>query len=673
MKSWIISAILIFGIGFFSIAVAEDGKLSGEVSATGTLTSVSGNKAKLKEYLDIQSGVYGNIKLKYDSEKYYTDFNARDMGYNTQHYNVEGGKYGDFKLNINYNEIPHNFTYDARSFYSGIGSSNLTYPTQPPSTNTGIWNTFDYSTKRKSLGAGFKLDAVKPFFFDVSAASEEKTGIYPLGAAGTTAGGIAIELPAPINYRTDSVKLAAGYARNPLYFSLGYFYSNFTSNNLNLNYRNPATANTASATDTSTMAPENRYYKVNLTGGIRLPLNSKLDINLATASAKSNGSLLSSYVANVAGGLTGITLSSPTFNGQVDARNLAMSLTSKPFLSIDTKLFLKYDERQNKSDQITTTVGTSTLINSLFDYRKVKFGVELGFRLPAKFYLNASYSHGTIDRLRDDIPKNRDDRYGAELRWTGLDFMTARVGYERLERWAEFNPTTTTDIRPFDAAGKNMGTYKTSLDFFPTENLNFSLGYKHKETNYQDTIIGLTGDRRDEFSVDADYLIVKRVKLFGFFDYERIQQNQAQRPADRWTAAQKDESYSFSIGTDIFIIPEKLTLRLQHSYLESNGSIDYTYFNLPGGRTQDNIDLSNWDSYQLRYYLVKLTYNATKTLSIATGYAYEKYSYSDAQYDGYRYVPTNTSGTTILAYLTGAYRDPSYESHTGFITFSYRF
>jgi MtrB/PioB family decaheme-associated outer membrane protein len=698
MKKWIISAILMFGIGFFSIAVAEDEKLSGEISATGTLTSVSGNKAKFNEYQDIQSGVYGDIKLRYDSEKYYTDFNARDMGYNTQRYNIEGGKWGDFKFDLNYDETPHNITYDAKTFYSGAGSSNLTYPIHPPSTNTNTWSNFDYSTKRKDFSGGFKLDTLKPFFFDVSAASEQKTGIYPIGAAGTTPGGISIELPAPVDYRTDSLNIAAGYILNPLRLSLAYIYSSFSNGNHNLNFRNPATANTASATDTFTMPPDNNYYKVNLTGSLKLPSNSKFDMKLATASAKSDGTLLTSYVADVAGGLRNIALSKSTFYGQVDTRNLAMSLTSKPFSFLDGRLFLKYDERQNKSDQISITDATqspSTFTNALFDYRKVKFGAELGFRLPAKFYLNTNYNHGTIDRMRDDIPKNRDDLYGVELRWTGLDFMAALVGYERLERRAEFNTPNggTSDIeyfiRRFDAAGKYMDTYKTSLDFFPMENLNFSLGYKHKETNYPDTILGLTGDRRDEVSVDADYLIRKRVKLFGFFDYERIQQNQFQRQTTstvdptlpptttsfNWTASQKDESYSFTIGTDIFIIPEKLTLRLQHSYLESNGSVDYTYLlggnPLPAGRTQDNIDIANWDSYQLRYYLVKLTYNATKTLSIAVGYAYEKYSYSDAQIDGYLYVPATT--TTNGAYLTGAYKDPSYESHTGFITLSYRF
>lgn len=679
---------LLFSVGTQSaVTAAEDGQVSGEVSATGTLTSVSGNKAKFNEYGDVKDGIYGDIRLKYDSEKYYTDFNAHDIGYDTQRYQIEGGKWGDFKFNLNYDEIPHNITEDAKTFYSGAGSHNLRYST-PPGRDTSNWNTFDYSTKRKNSGAGFKLDVLKPFFFDVSAAREEKTGTYPLGVAGTTPGGIAIELPAPISYTTDSIKLAAGYSRNPLYLSFGYFYSNFSNDNTRLHFRNP---NAGGAEDTTTLPPENQYYKINLTGGIRLPLNSKLDINLATARAKSDGSLLSSYFENTTGTPTRIRLSDQTFNGKIDTQNLGMSLTSKPLSFIDTRLFLKYDERENKSDKITVTDVTNdpvTFSNDLFDYRKVKFGAELGFRLPAKFYLNTNYSHGKIDRMRDDIPKNWDDLYGVELRWTGLDFMTARVGYERLNRRAEFNVPEggSSDIeyfiRRFDAAPKHTNSYKINMDFFPTEDLNFSLGYRHRKTDYTDTTYGLTGEKRDEFTIDADYLIRKRVKIFGSFDYERIRIDQDQlqtntfpttSPSYNWSASQKDDSYGFTIGSEVFIIPEKLTLLLQYSYLKSDGSVDYTYEDsLPAGRTQDNIDLADWDSYRLKYYLVKLTYNATKAWSVAVGYAYEKYTYSDVQYSGYTYVPGGGNDTNS-AYLTGAYKDPSYKYHTGFVTLSYRF
>lgn len=691
-------SVFLFGLVSLSPAFAQEqeDKFSGEISAQGTLTHINGDKAKFNEYGDIRDGLYGDVKIKYDDNKYYVDFYSRDMFYDTQRYNLEGGKWGAFKFNINYNEIPHNFTYDAQTLYSGAGTANLTYPTHPPSTNTGAWNTFDYSTKRKNSGAGFKFDVLKPFFLDFSAAIDERAGIYPIGAAGTSPGGIAIELPAPIDYRTDSINLLAGYVRNPLYISLGYFYSNFTNSNTDLYFRNPATNNTASVTDTYSMPPDNHYYKVNLKGALKLPLNSKFNVDLAMASAKSDALLSNSYVGDVAGGLRSITLSTPFFNGQVDTNNIATSVTSRPLSFLDAKLFLKYDDRQNKSDVITITDATqtpATFTNTPFNYRRVKYGTELGFQLPAKFYFLTAYNHSTISREREDIPDNRDDLFSAELRWKGADFLAARIGYERLDRRAEFQPPAATSIetfiRRFDAAGKSRDTYKASLDFFPTDNFSISLSYKHRETNYPDTILGLTGDKGDEFLIDVDYLINKRIRLFGSFDYERIRQDQFQRQTTgavdpslpptptnfNWTAAQKDENYSYSAGAEIFIIPEKLTLLLQYSYLQADGSVDYAYLlganPLPAGKTQDNIDLSNWNGYKLSYFLIRLSYNVTKSLSVAAGYVYEKYDYNDAQYDGYQYVPavTGTNG----AYLTGAYNNASYESHVGFVTLSYRF
>jgi hypothetical protein len=444
------------------------------------------------------------------------------------------------------------------------------------------------------------------------------------------------------------------------------------------------------------MPPDNQYYKINLKGALKLPLNSKFNIDLATADAKSDALLRNSYVSDVAGGLTNIALSTPFFNGEVITNNIATSVTSKPLSFLDAKLFLKYDDRGNKSDVITITDATqtpATFTNTMFNYRRVKYGTELGFQLPANFYFLGTYNHSTISREREDIPDNRDDLFSTELRWKGFDFLAARIGYERLDRRAEFQITDPTNIqtfiRCFDAAGKTRDTYKASLDLFPTDNFSISLSYKHRETNYPDTILGLTGDRGDEFLIDVDYLINKRIRLFGSFDYEYIRLDQFQRQtagavdpslpptptAFNWTATQKSENYSYTVGAEIFIIPEKLTLLLQFSYLQADGSVDYTYLlganPLPAGRTQDNIDLSNWDGYKLSYFCIKLSYNVTKALSVAAGYVYEKYDYNDAQYDGYQYVPATTG--TNGAYLTGAYNNPSYESHVGFVTLSYRF
>jgi len=230
-----------------------------------------------------------------------------------------------------------------------------------------------------------------------------------------------------------------------------------------------------------------------------------------------------------------------------------------------------------------------------------------------------------------------------------------------------------------------------SLEFFPLENLNFNLGYKYKESRYPDSAIGLQKDERSEFTIDADYLILQRVRLFGYFDWENVKFDQLQRQltsfadsnpnssptaaAFNWRSTQTEKNYAYGLGTEIYIIPKRLSLLLQHNNQKSDGHADYTYYlgtnPLPAGRTQDNIDITQWDDYRLTNYIIKAIYHLTPALSLTGGWAYEKYVYDDAQYNGYQYVPATTG--TNGAYLTGAYKDPSYRANVFYLTAAYKF
>ena len=43
----------------------------------------------------------------------------------------------------------------------------------------------------------------------------------------------------------------------------------------------------------------------------------------------------------------------------------------------------------------------------------------MGFRLPASFYITGAYSRINTQRDREDNPKNNDDLYRFEIRWSG--------------------------------------------------------------------------------------------------------------------------------------------------------------------------------------------------------------------------------------------------------------
>ncbi|MEW6594970.1 MAG: MtrB/PioB family decaheme-associated outer membrane protein [Thermodesulfobacteriota bacterium] len=688
---------------------ADDKSAGGSIEVAPTLADVSGSKAKFNEYRDIEDGLYGAVRLWKETDTFFFNFQADDILYDTQSYRVHGGDYGRYKFNLFYDEIPHNLTYDAKTFYSGAGTANLTYSganlvNVVPSTDTSTWNTFDYEVDRKNQGAGLRLDLLKPLYMDVSFKQEKREGIKPAGLApGTTGGSSALELPEPVDYVTDNLKAEIGYSLDPIFASVSYLYSKFENDNDNLFFRHTVSANS----DAFTLAPDNDYYKFAFKGGAKLPMSSTLNLNAGRSVAETSVGLFSSFL-DTNGATTTTTsyvLSDSVFDGKVVTTNYDVILTGNPLSFLHGKLFYKFYEKENKSDEITHTrvlAGLDPFHNHLFGYEKDTYGGEIGIKLPANFTLTPSYKHVKTERHRGDLPVSKDDIYGIAARWSGLDFLTVRAGYERLERssdWQQLTLVTGTQatanaiepfIRRFDAAPLDQDTYKLSLDISPTDNLGIGLGYQHKKSEYTDTILGLRDDETDIFDVSADYTLGK-VTLAGYFSYEKTDQFQFQRRFTsaaaanpltdttvgdghyNWQINEENISYDYGLSAEVALVPDKWRIKAQFDHVNSNGTLDFTlYESIPTDFTNDTVDQANWDDYRKDSLQLKAIYDINKNLVSTFGYAYEKYKYSDAALDNYRYFFSNTS-LTATNYLTGAYKDQSYEANVFFATMKYSF
>ena len=666
MKSRIIILILIMSLVPLSNSFPQDKTIEGEVSLKGIFVDVKGGeggKAKFTEYRDLKEdgGFYGRARLKFDTEKYFLDFQGSDFAYDTQHYKIDGGMWGKFKFDLFYDEIPHNFTFDARTPFVGAGRDTLT---GAPNTNIESWDTFDYSVLRRQYGGGLKVNRIRPFFFDVSFQREEKEGIKPTGAAETSPGGIAFELPEPVDYVTNNLNVQTGYSQKPLLLALSYFYSGFNNSDTALNL--PANFNAPRA---FSLPPDNTYHKGAFKGAVNLPFNSRFSTNMGLARGRSDTSILS--------------LISSDYSGKVDTQNYDFALTSNPLRFLDAKVYYKYYERDNKSDD------PAGIVDLFLDYNISTYGGELGFRLPAHLYLNGGYKYVKTKRDKEGetdpeeiLPYDTDNIYYVDLRWTGLDFLGARIGYEKFDRDANYRTPESEEnlAKRYYYASQNRDTFKASVDVFPLESLNLGFEYRYKEIDYSDTTYGLRSDKRHEIDISADYTIGKIAKVYGYGDYGWIKFGQMQRNNTGlpWEADQKDRTWGYGIGTEVYVIPQKLTLTFQHDYLKSNGNVDFTLldaalFGASGiaGANNDIVDIMNWDDYTLYCFKIKTVYNFTKSLAASLGYAYERFKYSDAQLDNYQFVPA-TAGTNG-AYLTGAYKDQSYKANLVFGAVTYRF
>jgi MtrB/PioB family decaheme-associated outer membrane protein len=654
-----------------SYAFSEDNKtIEGEVSLNGIWIgsdAKEGGRAKFTEYRDLREdgGAYGRARLKLDTEKYFMNFDAGDFGYDTQFYRIDGGMWGKFKLDLFYDEIPHNITFGARTPFLGAGHDTLV---GTPNPNFPLWNTFDYSILRRQYGGGLKADIIRPFFFDVSFQRENREGIKPVGAPQTSPSSTAFELPEPVQYVTNNLKVSAGYTQKPLFLSLNYIYSDFNNSDTALNLPSNFPP---SRPKVFSLPPDNTYHKGAFKGAVNLPFNSKFSANIGFSRGTSDTSVLS--------------LIGSAFKGKVETQNYDFALTSNPVRFLDAKVYYKYYKRNNKSDDPTGVV------DIFLDYKISTYGGELGFRLPEQFYLSGGYKYVKTVRnkngetLLDEIlPSNMDNIYFVDLKWRGLDFLEPKVGYEKFDRDVHYR-TFESAIDPskrFAYSAQNRDTFKAMLDIFPLENLNFGLEYRYKEIDYSDTMFGLKSDKRHEVNISADYAIGRIAKVFGYSDYGWIKHRQEQQGSGSlpWEGDQKDRTWGYGIGAEVYVIPTKLTLVFQHDYLKSNGNVDFTLENLglfgsgglppfPAANNQ-NIDITRWDDYTLYGFKIKAICNFSKSLAASIGYAYERFWYSDAQLNNYNFAPT---GGTNAAFLTGAYKDQSYKAHLVFGGLTYKF
>jgi hypothetical protein len=451
------------------------------------------------------------------------------------------------------------------------------------------------------------------------------------------------------------LKVEAGLAKKPVFVSLSYYYSTFDNDSHFLHFTNPF----GGFQDVVTLPPDNEYHKVSFKGALMLGLNSKISVNIGSSKATSDADLLDPLT---------LLRSGQSFDGDIETTNADVVFTTNPVSFMDAKVFYKYYDRDNQSDVIDDGV-----LNERFDYTKRLKGFDVGFRLPAKFYLSGSYkNHNVVYNERSDVEETNSDIYSLDLRWTGLDFVAFRTGYERVNRQMDSDLSNVPDKR-FDVAPMHRDSFKASVDVSPMDNLNFTLGYIYKESSYYDTDLGLRDDERDEFTVDADYAIGKVARLFGYFDYEKIRSNQRQQELSEWKLEQEEKTFDYGAGTDIYIIPKKLTLRLQYDHIMANGNADFTLdaADLFGGRTNDNVDMANWDDYRKETFMAKAVYEVMKSVTLTAGYVYEKYKFSDAQLDDYQYVISQ--GGFIDTYLTGAFKDQDYKANVFFMGVTYKF
>ena len=216
-------------------AVASAADLEGSATLGGSYANIKGQQAKLNEYRTLGAGLQGAVDLDYRSKDLYTSMKGSalfiDHNYGTEdsnrdlNFELKVGSTDSFKASLFYNEIPHNYTFGASTYLTGVGTETLTKPTATTNpTLADYTKKFDYAIKRSTIGAEGEISLKSPFFFSVKVDRTTTNGLYPF-AVGTSLR----EVPAPIDYVTNNIYLQTGYRSDRVIFTVDGLISNFAN------------------------------------------------------------------------------------------------------------------------------------------------------------------------------------------------------------------------------------------------------------------------------------------------------------------------------------------------------------------------------------------------------------------------------------------------------------
>ncbi|MCM2329001.1 MAG: MtrB/PioB family outer membrane beta-barrel protein [Lysobacter sp.] len=704
-------SILIANLFLAAPVFAQDSlKISGSVNLGGIASDDDDavDPSKLNDIRDLSDGVLFGWDIKGRSSAHWFDFFGENIGRDDQYINLRGGSYGRFKYRLFSDSLTRNFLEGGLTPYAGAGTSNHT-ATGWPLLNTTTWNSVNVGYDRRDDGGYFEFGGLSPWYFRVDG-NQVTTSGSKLGASshGMSPGNGYVDLAFPVEYTTKNWTVEGGYATKRMHFSASWMSSKFETDNTKVNWTNGFWS---SGTDTTYLGAGNEYTRVALNGTIRqLPLNSTLAARYTKDELESSFAVGQTVLGIAAGSPSGTAASmlatgpnTPNFDGKVDNETFTLALTSTPTRGLDTRIYMNTLEREDDSTHMAFTsapVTSTTYVNEPYSYEKTNYGIDAFFRVNKGNRVGAGWDYLDMDRKdeRYDYNRSKDRTWWLEWKTSMLENVSARVKYSNLDRSSDFKlgnaGTGPTDANymfrfqsAFDAGELKQDKWKFNLDVTPAEFLDVGVEFNLKDNKYQDVVLGRQNDKRREIYGSVSYGDPSAWRFTVFGDYEKVEYesqhrvvgfppggNEPYNPIQpdtsrnyNWQGFNEDSYYAYGLAID-WPASEKLKLTASLMHYKTDGSMD---FSTPSVVTAIPGNISLYDDTKRTAINLKGTYAFSKTISLTAGYAYEKFEYADAQFDGYRY--TIPGSNRQDSYLMGYYKDPNYKANIfyGWVTWKF--
>jgi MtrB/PioB family decaheme-associated outer membrane protein len=626
---------------------------------------VSDDAYRFGRYNGLQSEGFflvGDIDTEnYSEEGNFWVIHGTNLGLESRYFRAEGGKQGKYKVFLEWDELPYYRNNTVQTPFLGVGSDNLTLP-PGFDINTNLdasLNSFELKTKRERITTGVAITPKERWQFDVDYSHETKEGVEATGAAigagpgggggpgsGTGAIGLVTTslIPEPIDYVTDKVNATLHYAGDDGQADLTYHVSAFDNTYNSLAWQNPFFTTGLPTAGSMSLAPDNEFHQLSLTGGYTLPYRSRLT-GLISLGRMTQNQALQPYTINA--GLTTTPLPRSSLDGEVELMNAQLKIASRPTTKLRLTGELRYNERDNQTpiasyDYIVldSFAKTGTVQNNPYSYKNSRINLDANYRFNAISSLRGGYTYNDMKREAVDIEREETEENKLYAKWKVKPHSTVDVelyGEAGKRDGSEYtaqgiqNPA----LRKYYMADRDRTQLGASIDYLVTEALFLSARADYNKDDYTDTTIGLTEATNPVYTLDFSYSPRHNVTTYGYYTHENIESSQAgasvtvaTAPASNWEADFDDVFDTVGLGARITDIG-KWEIGADLVFSQSTGKIDMKDLVSPGTENQFPDNETELTSFKLW-----TNYNYNENLMYRLGYWFEDYSEKNWAYDG---------------------------------------
>lgn len=575
--------------------------------------------SKLNEYRDLRNGFFVR-NARIDMEDFlgtnnYLSIQAQRAVYRDQGYLVSFGSWGKYKLQFRYDQIPHVYSNTTRTIFTKTAAGRLEVPgalrTQlqtlaaqttgcPAGTATGCNLPLTLETQVEPQMSFFvpQIDRRAGMFnvdynftpdWNVFASyrREHESGSRPLGQiinsspSASLTGGFGAEIPEPIDYYTDDVRIGTEFGRQRWGLVLGYLGSYFSNNVGTVLFDNPfrttdcisgGTAPCTSATQGPATAlvdlfPSNRADYFNVAGSFNLAPHTNFMASITPGWLRQNDPFVP-YTSNALRLAQTGPLPAASLNGEKQTLAMTYTLASHMWRNFEFKAqYRHYDYNNNTPDLFFSGVqGDIAAPGGPVENRKPSFNRK-NFEATGAFIfwkdssVKVGYNAEWMDRQHRDVDHSMEHGVVGTIDLKPGNIFSFNASYRYAKRNPEHYddelsdeisggmPVDQPNSRRFDEAPRVRNRFDASLGIDATDKLSFTVFASGTHDDYNRSggvntttplnfvpgnyipyyAYGLLKDLSWFWGADANFVVNDKASFFAEYSFERYYRSMTSR------------------------------------------------------------------------------------------------------------------------------------------------